>query len=395
MSLQSHFPGVKAEVTEAGSTRRTNASANGFKAASAQAPPPAFADIAKPANDLINKDFYHAVAALFEVKLKTPSGVAVTTKGTSPHDGTTSGSVEAKQTVTKGSICLHSFYCESHLRYPSQRRSRDRPTGPSQSGVLLEQQPQQQPQQQQPSPSHAPYRSIHTFTDVALTRTFSLLGVTTTITSNTAKLLSAKAELDNQLAQGLKAELVANYKLDKGPTGGKLSLYFKQPMFHTRAFVDYSHNSGAVQAVVDGVVGHEGFLVGGEAGYDVQKATITRYSAALGYQAPLFSAALTALNNMSVVQASYYQKVNSAVEVGIKASYDLKTAGNVGLEIASKYKIDPLSFAKAKINDRGIASIAYNTKVHQGFTFGIGASLDTQKLNEAGHKIGTSFTFEG
>jgi len=67
----------------------------------------------------------------------------------------------------------------------------------------------------------------------------------------------------------------------------------------------------------------------------------------------------------------------------------------VGLEIASKYKIDPATFAKAKINDRGILSLAYNTKINQGFTFGIGASLDTQKLNEAGHKIGTSFTFEG
>lgn len=42
---------------------------------------------------------------------------------------------------------------------------------------------------------------------------------------------------------------------------------------------------------------------------------------------------------------------------------------------------------QAKINDRGIASIAYNTKINQGFTFGIGASLDTQKLNEAGHKV--------
>jgi voltage-dependent anion channel protein 2 len=50
---------------------------------------------------------------------------------------------------------------------------------------------------------------------------------------------------------------------------------------------------------------------------------------------------------------------------------------------------------QAKINDRGILSLAYNVKVNQGLTFGIGGSFDTQKLNEAGHKIGTSFTFEG
>lgn len=50
---------------------------------------------------------------------------------------------------------------------------------------------------------------------------------------------------------------------------------------------------------------------------------------------------------------------------------------------------------QAKINNLGIASLAYNTKVNSGLTFGIGGSFDTQKLNEAGHKLGTSFTFEG
>jgi voltage-dependent anion channel protein 2 len=50
---------------------------------------------------------------------------------------------------------------------------------------------------------------------------------------------------------------------------------------------------------------------------------------------------------------------------------------------------------QAKINNLGVASLAYNTKVNSGLTFGIGGSFDTQKLNEAGHKLGTSFTFEG
>lgn len=50
---------------------------------------------------------------------------------------------------------------------------------------------------------------------------------------------------------------------------------------------------------------------------------------------------------------------------------------------------------QAKINDRGIAALAYNTKINSGTTLGLGLSLDTAKLNEAGHKIGTSLTFEG
>lgn len=50
---------------------------------------------------------------------------------------------------------------------------------------------------------------------------------------------------------------------------------------------------------------------------------------------------------------------------------------------------------QAKINDRGIAALAYNVKLGTGVTLGLGASLDTQNLNQAAHKVGASFTFEG
>ncbi|KAI4732356.1 hypothetical protein E4T50_17065 [Aureobasidium sp. EXF-12298] len=174
----------------------------------------------------------------------------------------------------------------------------------------------------------------------------------------------------------------------------KLNLTFKQPNLHARAFLDHSA-AGNINALIDATVGHEGFVAGAEAGYDVSKAAITRYSAGLGFQAPTFTASLIAMQNLSVLAASYYQKVNSNVEAGAKATYDLQGGKSVGLEVASKYKLDPLSFAKAKINDRGIAALAYNTKLNAGTTFGVGLSLDTNKLNEAGHKIGTSFVFEG
>lgn len=50
---------------------------------------------------------------------------------------------------------------------------------------------------------------------------------------------------------------------------------------------------------------------------------------------------------------------------------------------------------QAKINDRGIAALAYNVKLGTGVTLGLGASLDTQNLNQAAHKVGASFVFEG
>jgi len=136
-------------------------------------------------------------------------------------------------------------------------------------------------------------------------------------------------------------------------------------------------------------------LIGAEGGYDVGKAAITKYALAAGYSQGSYAAAVTATNNLTVFSASYYHKVNTEVEAGAKATWDSTSGSNVGLEVATKYKLDPSSFAKAKINDRGIAALAYNVKLGTGVTLGLGASLDTQNLNQAAHKVGASFTFEG
>merc|ERR1712098_381046 len=193
-------------------------------------------------------------------------------------------------------------------------------------------------------------------------------GLTLTQTWTTANSLDTKLELDNSITQGLKAEVLTNYLPAKQAYGGKVNLFYKQPSVHTRLFTDVLKGP---TATFDATIGHEGFLVGGEAGYDVS------------------TAAITATNNLSLFSASYYHKVNTEVEVGAKATWDSAQNSNGGLEVARKYKLDPSSFAKAKINDRGIAALAYNVKLGTGSTLGLGASFDTQ--NEPGLSQGRRF----
>ena len=171
-----------------------------------------------------------------------------------------------------------------------------------------------------------------------------------------ANVLDTKLELEDHITKGLKAEVLTQFLPKSQKFGAKLNLYFKQPNFHTRAFFDVLNGP---TANVDAVLGHEGFLVGAEAGYDVQKAAITRYSAAIGYTAPAYSAAITATNNLSVFSASYYHKVNSEVEAGGKATWDSKASNNVGLEVASKYRLDPTSFAKVMLSSLAPAQITH------------------------------------
>lgn len=168
-------------------------------------------------------------------------------------------------------------------------------------------------------------------------------GLTLTQTWNTANALDTKVEVSDSLAKGLKLEGLFNFLPATAAKGAKFNLHFKQPGFHGRAFFDLLKGP---TANIDAVVGHEGFLAGASAGYDVNKAKLTGYSAAVGYSAPLYSAAVTASDNLSLFAASYYHKVNSQVEAGAKATWNSKTGNTVGLELASKYRIDPVSFAK-------------------------------------------------
>ncbi|GAB7361426.1 hypothetical protein MBLNU230_g1482t1 [Neophaeotheca triangularis] len=350
-----------------------------------QMPIPAFGDLSKAANDLINKDFYHASQATLDVKLKAPNGTNVNVKGKQGFDGVTSGSIEGKHTLKPQGTDSDSppfiYFTQRAQKKPFIRTISFFTRIPTTPNTRL---------------SLAAVTSPESYYDRIVLTLRHRSGITLTQAWTTASLLDSKVELADVVAPGAKVELQNLWNPSKPNSAAqKINLAFKNPNVHSRAFINYGMANGNLDATVDVTAGSDGFLVGGEAGYDVQKAAITRYSLGVGYQTPSYTASLVGLQNLSMINASYYQKVNSTVEVGTKVAYDVQGSRPAGLELASKYKLDPLSFAKAKINDSGIAALAYSTKLNAGTTIGLGLSLDTKKLNEAGHKVGTSLTFEG
>lgn len=246
-----------------------------------------------------------------ELHLKTLRRFNV--KGKNPHDGSISGSVST--TITRKNFRAY----VDKKRVKLEGKYADKASG-----------------------------KLHTTATNATEREprLTIAGVTFTQTWTTANSLDTKVELDNNITQGLKAEILTNYLPDKQSYGGKVNLFYKQPSVHTRLFADVFKGP---TATFDATIGHEGFLVGGEAGYDVSKAAITKYALALGYSQSTYAAAITATNNLSLFSASYYHKVNTEVEAGAKATWDSAQNSNVGLEVAGKYKLDPSSFAKVRI----------------------------------------------
>jgi voltage-dependent anion channel protein 2 len=87
------------------------------------------------------------------------------------------------------------------------------------------------------------------------------------------------------------------------------------------------------------VFGRNGFLLGAEAQYNVNKGSVTRYATALAYTAPDYAVTLHGLHNLTTFAASYFHRVNADVEAGAKAIYDTKPAsngGHVSLEVGTK-----------------------------------------------------------
>lgn len=211
-------------------------------------------------------------------------------------------------------------------------------------------------------------------------------GLTLTQAWTTYNALNTKLELDNQLAKGLKLDIATTFFANSGSKAAKVGYSYKHPSINTTATLDLLKGPTFIG---DAVVGHDGFLAGVQVGYDVLDGRISQYAAAVGYQHPLYNAAIVADKNLSVFSASYYHKVNDRVDAGAKAAWDAKgSQSNVAIEVGTKYVLDKDTFVKAKINSAGVASVGYSQLLHPGVRFGFGASVDTKRLNEAAHKFG-------
>jgi len=158
--------------------------------------------------------------------------------------------------------------------------------------------------------------------------------------------LDSKVELDNALAQGLKAEVTTRFNPASAKKAAEAGLLYTQPSFMARAYLDLLRGP-AFRGNLS--VGQQGFMAGGEVKYDVVDGRITGYSAAVGYSIPEYTATITSDQKLSVFSAAYHHRVNAQVEAAAKAVWDSNSTDNtVALELATKYAIDRDTFTKVR-----------------------------------------------
>ncbi|OZJ02329.1 hypothetical protein BZG36_04290 [Bifiguratus adelaidae] len=215
-------------------------------------------------------------------------------------------------------------------------------------------------------------------------------GVTFTQAWTTANQLKAKVEFENNLAKGLKVDLDTMFVPSTGAKNAIIKADYKQPSVHSVATLDVFKT----QVAVDTVIGREGFLAGAEVGYDVANGLVSRYNTALGYVGPDYTVNLHATNSLSMYTASYYHCVSPAIETGAKATWDTKNNNVVGLEVGTRYRLDPDTAIKAKVNNFGVLAMSYTQALKPGVKVTLAAQVDTTRFEEDVHRVGVAFTLE-
>ncbi|KAJ1648779.1 Mitochondrial porin [Dispira simplex] len=216
-------------------------------------------------------------------------------------------------------------------------------------------------------------------------------GLTFTHSWTTDNVLTTEVEVLNQAAKGLKLNVSGSLLPTSGQKNAKVTLEYRQTNVTSKSLVDLFKGP---TFNTDVVVGRDGFLLGGEVGYDLLNSKVTKTNLALGYTGPDYAIALHGLSGLNIYTASFYHRVNSDVQAGAKAVFDTQTATKpIALEVGTKYFLDPFSFVKAKIDNTGRLGLGYTQALRPGVTVTLGGQFDATRLDESTHKLGLSLSF--
>ncbi|CCF60221.1 hypothetical protein KAFR_0J01550 [Kazachstania africana CBS 2517] len=198
--------------------------------------------------------------------------------------------------------------------------------------------------------------------------------------------LNNKVELNKLVIPGLKFNVMSNFSPADDTKSAKLNLSLVKPFFSTRATLDKSLFTGNL------TLSHDNIVTGAEFSYDIASGTISRHAMAMAYQSKDYTIGLL-ISDMQLATASFYQVLNSNLQVGAKATMNSKLNSNVNIEFATKYRPDESSQIKCKINDLGKLTVSCKQDLKKGITVGVGASMNALKLDEPIQKIGWSLNF--
>ena len=134
------------------------------------------------------------------------------------------------------------------------------------------------------------------------------------------------------------------------------------------------------------VFSYEKFLFGGALKYTFDGGNLN-WGAGLSYKGEDFNGTFRLEDEGQKASANYNHKVNDDFDVAVQLDVTLQSM-SPELSLASAYKFDSDSTAKAKLDTEGKFGISYKQKLNSHVTLTLGSKIDLNGLNAAGHSHG-------
>ncbi|KAI9296933.1 hypothetical protein K502DRAFT_363707 [Neoconidiobolus thromboides FSU 785] len=216
-------------------------------------------------------------------------------------------------------------------------------------------------------------------------------GLNITNTLNTANVLGLKVELNNKILDGLKVELNNRLTPSTNELSSQVTVSHKTHQYHNRLFADLL-NGPIFNA--DGVYIHNGYIFGGEAGYNLKTGFVSKYNATVGYATPEYAVTIQSNKTLNEFTVGFLHRTSLTTEAGARVHYNVQSEKPVGIEVGAKHIVDKSTAIKAKIDTAGQLGLSLTHILRPGVKAIVGTSVNTSKLSEDAHKFGFSLTIE-
>ncbi|KAH9550958.1 hypothetical protein CY35_10G098900 [Sphagnum magellanicum] len=162
---------------------------------------------------------------------------------------------------------------------------------------------------------------------------------------------------------------------------GKLELQYHQDFAAITGSIGLTA-SPVVEAT--GVVGSDGFSVGGELGFDTVSGKFTKYNAGVNYIKPDFNASVILADKGDTLKASYLHTVSPVSRTTVAAEIAHKISKNENtFTVGGLYELDVLTTVKARLNNHGKVAALLQHEWRPKSLVTISGEVDTKALDKS------------
>jgi voltage-dependent anion channel protein 2 len=136
--------------------------------------------------------------------------------------------------------------------------------------------------------------------------------------------------------------------------------------------------------------GYKNWILGGDFGYDAKSSSISKWSAGVGYHAGDYQISAAVSDKLGTVKGTVYHSFAPGKAWGAEVSRSLSGSSETTLAVGVSQRLANGNLVKAKVDNSGVASLLYGTKLASGEKVEASFQIDATDLNKP-VKTGLSF----